>query len=126
MASSATAGTTGSQGGEQTGTDDKTYNLTSVLYHALQGVENCEIYGEDADDDEMRQFFDQACQQQRQIAQQAKKLLHDCLTQELQGGSGQGGQQQSGSAFNFENDQHSGQQSGAMSDDTGGATSGSL
>ena len=69
-------------------TDDATYNLTSVLYHALQGVDNCAIYAEDADD-ETRGFFERACDQQREIAQEAKRLLHDCLMRDLQGGSAQ-------------------------------------
>ncbi len=93
--------TSSATGGPDTGTEDKIYNLTSVLYHALQGVENCEIFGEDADD-ETRQFFDQACQQQRQIAEQAKRLLHDCLMKEQHRGGGQSGQSsQGGSAFGF-------------------------
>ena len=129
MASSATtaggqSGTmSGGQSGGQTGTDDKTYNLTSVLYHALQGVENCELYGEDAQDDETRQFFDQACQQQREIAQQAKKLLHDCLMEELQGGGQSGRQQGSGSAFSFGSDDQSGQSSSGSSGQMGGSSS---
>jgi hypothetical protein len=87
--------------GADTGTDDKTYNLVSVLYHALQGIENCEIYAEDADD-EHRQFFEQACDQQRRIAQQAKQLLHDQLMygegigQDGSQGTGQGSGQQMG------------------------------
>lgn len=89
-------------GGGQTGTRDTTYNLTAVLYHALQGVENCKIYQQDAgqDDQQLSQFFQQAGEQQRQLAEQAKQLLHDCLMRETQGG--QGGQQSSGSAFSFD------------------------
>ena len=74
--------------GQNTGTRDVTYDLTAVLYHALQGVENCRIYMGDAKGkDEHRQFFEQAMQAQRQLAEQAKTLLHDCLMQEVQGGS---------------------------------------
>jgi hypothetical protein len=122
MASSATGSMSGA-GSTQTGTDDTTYNLTSVLYHALQGIENCEIYAEDAQDDELRQFFEQACQTQRQIAEQAKRHLHDCLMSEIEQGGGQSassgqssmsetgqtGAQGGGSAFAFENE--AGQQS---------------
>ena len=76
--------------GRNTGTPDVTYNLTAVLYHALQGVENCRIYMGDAQGkDEHRQFFEQAMQAQKQLAEQAKTLLHDCLMQEVQGGMSQ-------------------------------------
>lgn len=78
----------------ETGTSNDTYNLIAVLYHALQGVENCERYQQDATgDDALRQFFDQAGQLQRQIAEQGKALLADWL--ERDGGAG------GGSAFGF-------------------------
>lgn len=81
---------TGREQGQSTGTRDVTYDLTAVLYHALQGVENCQIYAGDAQGkDEHRQFFQQAMQAQKQLAEQAKTLLHDCLMQEVQGGSQQ-------------------------------------
>ncbi|WP_294172312.1 hypothetical protein [uncultured Sphingomonas sp.] len=84
------------QGSADTGTKDDTYDIIAVLYHALQGAENCELYADDAaDDQELRQFFDQAGQQQRQLAEQGKRLLHDRLMREVQGGSSG-----SGSAFN--------------------------
>jgi hypothetical protein len=69
-------------GGGQTGTPDTTYNLTAILYHALQGVENCRTYEQDAQgQQELAQFFRQAGEQQRQLAEQAKQLLHDQLMQ---------------------------------------------
>jgi hypothetical protein len=34
--------------GSSTGTRDVTYDLTAVLYHALQGAENCQTYMKDA------------------------------------------------------------------------------
>lgn len=43
-----------------TGTSDTTYNLTSVLYHALQGVETYDRYirdAEQAQDNDLAQFF---------------------------------------------------------------------
>ena len=83
------------QGSADTGTRDDTYDVISVLYHALQGVENCELFAEDASgDQELRQFFDRACDQQRQLADEAKRLLQDRLMRDAQGG-GSG----SGSAF---------------------------
>jgi hypothetical protein len=105
-------------GGGQTGTPDTTYNLTAILYHALQGVENCRTYEQDAQgDQQLGDFFRQAGQQQRQLAEQAKVLLHDCLMRETQGG--QGGSQSSGqgSAFGF------GQQGAQQTEIAGGSSS---
>ena len=85
------------QSSDATGTRDETYDVISIVYHALQGAENCEIYAEDADRDELRQFFEQAGQHQRQLAEQGKQLLARCLQNES-GGSGSSG---SGSAFGF-------------------------
>jgi len=44
----------------QTGTKNETYNVISILYHALQGTENCQIYLNDAPDGQAREFFEQA------------------------------------------------------------------
>lgn len=85
----------------QTGTRDSTYDLVAVLYHALQGAENCQTYLGDANSEpQLRQFFEQALQAQRQLADQAKMLLHDQLMNRE--GGGQGGMSGSGggSAFN--------------------------
>ena len=82
------------QGTSQTGTRDETYNLVSMLYHALQGAENCQIYSQDAGGDpELRGLFDEARDQQRQLADRAKQLLQSRLGREC----GQGG----GGAFGF-------------------------
>ncbi len=65
-------------GKQTTGTRDEHYNLISVLYHALHGAENCEIYAADADaagrDDQVA-FFREAQAAQRQMAERAKGLL---------------------------------------------------
>lgn len=61
-----------------TGTRDVTYNLVSVIYHALQGAETYHTYHQDAQsegDDELVSFFREAEQQSQQIADQAKTLL---------------------------------------------------
>jgi len=94
-----------------TGTRDSTYDLTSVLYHALQGVENCQIYMNDGNrSEEHRRFFQMACDSQKQLAEQAKRLLHDALMKEQGGQSQSSGMGQShsmsearddGSAFRF-------------------------
>ena len=93
---------------EATGTRDDTYDVISVVYHALQGAENCEIYAEDAEDERLRSFFQQAADQQRKLADQGKQVLMQCLQNESDrsesGGSsafgfGQsGGQNQSSSS----------------------------
>lgn len=65
--------------GEQTtGTRDEHYNLVSVLYHALQGAENCEIYVADAEAagrDELAAFFREARSTQSRLAERAKGFL---------------------------------------------------
>lgn len=105
------------QGSADTGTRDETYDIIAVLYHALQGAENCELYAEDAEgDQELRQFFDRAGQQQRQLADEGKRLLHDRLMRE-----GQGGGSSSGSAFN----QFGGGSSGRTDMSSGGSGSSS-
>jgi hypothetical protein len=63
-----------------TGTRDETYNLVSILYHALQGAETCEQYERDAGDDEdLHRFFQQAQAQQKELADAAKRLLRERL-----------------------------------------------
>ena len=45
---------------KSTGTRDGHYNLVSVLYHALQGAENCDTYALDALEagrDDLATFF---------------------------------------------------------------------
>ena len=80
------------QGSQATGTRDETYNLVSVVYHALQGAENCQTYMQDVSGkQDLRQFFERACDMQRQLADEGKRLLHDQLMQ--------GGSDDSGSAF---------------------------
>jgi hypothetical protein len=68
-----------------TGTKDATYNLVSVLYHALQGAENYQQYASDAgSDQELADFFRQAQQQEQQRADRTKALL----AKRLQGSQG--------------------------------------
>jgi hypothetical protein len=65
--------------GEQTtGTRDEQYNLISVLYHALHGAENCEVYAADAEvagRDELAAFFREAQAMHAALAEQAKGHL---------------------------------------------------
>ena len=68
---------------QTSGTDDATYNLVSVLYHALQGAELYEEYASDAEaDQELATFFQEVRQQEQQRATRAKALL----AKRLQGG----------------------------------------
>ncbi len=65
-------------GERATGTRDEQYNLVSVLYHALHGAENCEVYAADAEasgDADLATFFRNAQATQRQLAEQAKERL---------------------------------------------------
>jgi hypothetical protein len=69
-----------------TGTSNPTYNLVSVLYHALQGAENYEKYANDAgSDQELANFFREVQQQEQQRADRAKTLLGKRLQQGGQG-----------------------------------------
>jgi hypothetical protein len=57
---------------------DKDYDLISVLYHALQAVETCGKYCQDAQrqgSHEVAAFMQQVQQQNQQISQRAKELL---------------------------------------------------
>jgi rubrerythrin len=66
-----------------TGASDVTYNLTSVLYHALQGAENYERYARDAEqqnDSDLVSFFNEMQQEERERAQRAKQLLAQRLS----------------------------------------------
>ncbi len=61
-----------------TGTRDEHYDLISVLYHALHGAENCEMYATDAEaagNDDLAAFFREVQATQSRLAQRAKMLL---------------------------------------------------
>ena len=78
---------------ESTGTRDVTYDLISVIYHALQGAETYQMYEQDAQqagDREAEALFHEAHQSSRQWADRAKSLLGQRLSQ----GGGQGSSQQ--------------------------------
>ncbi|HWK89710.1 MAG TPA: hypothetical protein VNP72_06930, partial [Longimicrobium sp.] len=65
-----------------TGTGDLTYNLVSILYHALQGAETYDQYARDADqegDKELAQFFRDVKAENGRRADRAKQLLHTRL-----------------------------------------------
>jgi hypothetical protein len=82
----------------QTGTRNETYDVIAILYHALQGAENCQKYLGDTQDGQIRDFVQQALQTQRQLADQGKQVLQQCLQRDTGGQSAFGwGQSQSGS-----------------------------
>lgn len=65
--------------GEQTtGTRDKHYDLISVLYHALQGANACNMYALDSEaagDERLASFFREAGVVQAKLANRAKGML---------------------------------------------------
>lgn len=69
---------------QATGTKDATYNLVSVLYHALQGAATSRQYVQDAEqagDQELVQFFRAVQAWQQHLATQAKEVLTQRLSQ---------------------------------------------
>ncbi|MFD1611136.1 hypothetical protein ACFSCW_04895 [Sphingomonas tabacisoli] len=82
----------------QTGARDETYDVVAVLYHALKGADNCRKYIQDSPNGELRQFFEQAQQMQRQLAERAKQCMHRQL---MQGGEDQSQSGQGAGAFSF-------------------------
>ncbi len=61
---------------QATGTTDPTYNIISVVYHALQGAETIQKYLDDVGTEpELRDFFAQVQQGYRRAADAGKQLL---------------------------------------------------
>jgi hypothetical protein len=61
-----------------TGTRDITYDLVSVIYHALQGAETTALYISDAEQEgnrDLAQFFREAKEEYEARADRAKQLL---------------------------------------------------
>ena len=68
--------------GTGTGTPDAHYNLISVIYHALQGVETYDQYAADAErsgDRELARFLRDVQAENRRRAERAKELLYERL-----------------------------------------------
>jgi hypothetical protein len=67
---------TGMSDQQATGTSDPTYNVISVVYHALQGAETIQKYLDDATTDEdLKTYFQQVQQGYRRAADMGKQLL---------------------------------------------------
>lgn len=67
-----------SMGTQQTGTGNETFDLVSVLYHALEGAQTYGRYCQDAQqvgNRDLEQFFQQCQQEDIRRAEQAKQLL---------------------------------------------------
>jgi hypothetical protein len=106
---------------QQTGTRNETYNVIAILYHALQGAENCQTYLRDAQDGQAREFFQQALQAQRQLADRGKEILQQVLQNDTGGSSAFGwGQSQS----EFGSSQSGGQGQSAFSSGSQSGSSG--
>lgn len=64
--------------GTNTGAPNATYNLTSILYHALQGAETYDRYIRDAEqqnDQDLASFFRDVQREERDRAEKAQRLL---------------------------------------------------
>jgi hypothetical protein len=82
-------GRTAKQRGPALEERDELYGVISVLYHALQGAETYEEYVEDAEeagDEELVSFFEEAREEELARAETAKQLLFSRLAR---GGSDQ-------------------------------------
>jgi rubrerythrin len=67
---------------QHTGTRDETYDVVSILYHALQGAETYQQYVRDAEqrgDQELAQFFRDVQEEEKRRAERAKQLLANRL-----------------------------------------------
>jgi hypothetical protein len=80
-----------------TGTRDITYDLVSVIYHALQGAETTALYIADAEQEgnqELAAFFREAKDEYQRRGDRAKQLLASHLgSQQGRGAAGGGGGQ---------------------------------
>jgi len=68
---------------------DENYDLVSVLYHCLKAADACTQYvadAEDAGDDELAEFFENARELQNRLARQARALLSRRLADEAEAG----------------------------------------
>jgi hypothetical protein len=69
---------------EQYGERDTTYDLISLLYHALQGAETYIMYADDAEDNgdrEAARFFHACIEEEHRRAERAKELLRTRMFQ---------------------------------------------
>lgn len=77
---------------EETGTSNELYNLVSVLYHTLQGLETCGRYLRDAEqagDEELVDFFKRVQEADHRLSEDAKRLLRERI-ESMGAGEGEG------------------------------------
>src|SRR5215212_11020833 len=83
--------TGGGNGGERaTGTPNTIYDLSSVLFHALEGGASYDTYIEDAEregDQELADFFIQVRDEDAMRADEAQRLLSERMTSTGRGGA---------------------------------------
>ena len=80
---------------KDTGTaeSDENYDLVSVLYHCLKAADACTQYvadAEDAGDDELVEFFENARRIQNKLAREARALLAQRLAEGSEAGDEEG------------------------------------
>jgi phage protein U len=78
---------------QSTGMKDEVYNVVSVLYHALQGGETCRQYlhdAQEAGDQKLVQFFQEAQECHRHLATRAKEVLTPYLDHGMTGSQAHG------------------------------------
>jgi len=76
--------------GRDTGTaeTDENYDLLSVLYHCLKAADACTQYvadAEDAGDEELVDFFENARQQHNRLAREARVILARRMSEPIGG-----------------------------------------
>jgi len=67
---------------QATNTPDPTYNIVSILYHSLQGADTYERYiadAEQAGDEELAAFLRRVQERDREVADDAKRILKSHL-----------------------------------------------
>ena len=72
-------------GQQSTGTSDPTYNIISVLYHALEGASTIDQYINDArqaGDEDLANYFEQVKQGYTRTSDQGKRLLAERIPRE--------------------------------------------
>jgi hypothetical protein len=104
--SSAASSSMATGSGSSQRTPDITYDLVSVVYHALQGCQTYEQYAQDAEQEgqqEIAQFLREVMQEDQRRADRGQELLMQCLQKQGQGmrsgqmySQGQGSQGQQG------------------------------
>ncbi len=73
-------------GETHTGTDDKIYDLVSLLYHALEGAQTYGKYVKDAElagDEALAAFFKEAADHNKRFADKCKEFLRTRLGREM-------------------------------------------